>query len=228
MSSRLPFTADQFLSVFERYNEAVWPAEPVAYALAIVAAASLFHRQERVQQLAALTLAAMWVWTGVIYHWLFFAPINGAAWLFGLLFVIEGVWLWMGAPSGQRLRFSWRGDFGDLLGSGLIVYAMFLYPAAGTLSGDSWPRAPSFGITPCPLTLFTLGMLLFARPSLSLWAIPLLWSLIGGAAALLLGMVPDWPLLVAGPAIGLVLLRRRRRIDWAVDVRRSIAHSDWR
>ena len=37
------------------------------------------------------SLAAMWIWTGVSYHGLFFAPINPLALAFGALFVVQGI-----------------------------------------------------------------------------------------------------------------------------------------
>jgi hypothetical protein len=59
-----------------------------------------------------------------------------------------------------------------------------------------------FGITPCPVTIFTLGMLLLARPMYWwLLAIPVLWSLVGGSAAFLLGVPQDWVLLLSGVAV---------------------------
>jgi hypothetical protein len=208
MTGPLPFTRPEFLGIFERYNEALWPAEVVAYMLAFVAAAALFHRAERVQRAARGALATLWIWTGIVYHWIFFAEVNPAAWLFGLLFVLEGIWIAIGGASRERLRFRLRGDPGDVLGGTLLAYAAILYPAAATLGGDVWPATPGFGITPCPLTMFTLGMLLFARPGPSLWAIPLLWALIGGSASLLLGIMADWPLLLAGPATLMFLWRQ--------------------
>ena len=48
---------------------------------------------------------------------------------------------------------------------------------------------PLFGVAPCPTTIFTIGMLLLARGGWVVWLsiIPLLWSLVGLAAALQLG-----------------------------------------
>ncbi|TIP90190.1 MAG: hypothetical protein E5X60_27685 [Mesorhizobium sp.] len=59
---------------------------------------------------------------------------------------------------------------------------------------------PVFGVTPCPVTIFTFGFFLLAKPPVSGWvlAIPFIWSLIGGSAAFLLGVPQDWLLLVSG------------------------------
>ena len=83
------------------------------------------------------------------------------------------------------------------------------------MSGQPVGELPPFGLTPCPLTLSTLGCLLLAQASspIALWLIPVLWSLIGGSAAALLGIPQDWPLLVGGVAAA-VLMIVRRRSEW--------------
>ncbi len=75
-----------------------------------------------------------------------------------------------------------------------------------------------FGITPCPLTLFTFGMLLLTRAPVPRWllVIPLFWSLVAGSAAFLLGVIQDWPLLFGGLLIPLLLVRDRRRLTSAL------------
>ena len=76
---------------------------------------------------------------------------------------------------------------------------MVLYPLIGFGNSHSLEAVPMFGITPCPVTIFTLGLLLLARP-MAWWliVIPFLWSLVGGSAAYLLAMPQDWVLLVSG------------------------------
>jgi hypothetical protein len=72
-----------------------------------------------------------------------------------------------------------------------------------------------FGVTPCPVTIFTLGMMLLTRlpPNFSPIIVPVLWSLIGGSAAILLRVQQDWLLLVSGLlTVGLLLVRDRPRI----------------
>ncbi len=76
---------------------------------------------------------------------------------------------------------------------------MVLYPLLGLASGRNYFDLPAFGVTPCPVTLTTIGVLLLAPPPLPrrLYAIPAAWALVGGSAALLLAMPQDWALLVA-------------------------------
>jgi hypothetical protein len=71
---------------------------------------------------------------------------------------------------------------------------------------------PMFGITPCPVTIFTFGIFLLAAASVSrrLFVIPVIWSLIGGSAAFLLQVPQDWLLLFSGLSV-VPLLRSRAR-----------------
>lgn len=82
-------------------------------------------------------------------------------------------------------------------------------PLLGQLLGPGYPAMPMFGITPCPVTLFTFGLFLLTTEPIPrrLLVIPVIWSLIGGQAAFLLGTPQDWLLFFSGVTV-LVLLRR--------------------
>lgn len=202
----LPFTREQFVDVFARYNGVVWPAQVVAYliGLALVVALTQAGRgSERGSERAVdggigAGLALMWAWTGVAYHGLFFAAINKAAPAFAALFVAQGL-LFAHAAWHGHLHFAPAHGAAGWLGWALIAYAALLYPLIGMVAGHGYPQMPMFGITPCPVTLFTFGVLLLAKPPLprSLLVIPFLWSLVGGSAAFLLAVPQDWPLLAS-------------------------------
>lgn len=209
----LPFTHEQFFGVFADYNTAVWPAQAVAYVLGLVVVAALLRPSPRGHRLVASALAAMWIWTGVVYQGLFFAPINPAAFVFGGLFVVQGLLFAIAGVAGRRLFFGHSADFASALGWLLVAYAAVLYPLLGQWSGHVYPAQPTFGITPCPVTLFTFGVLLLTSAPVPRWLliIPLAWSLLGGSAAFMLGVPQDWPLLFSGLTIVLLVLRDRRR-----------------
>lgn len=206
----LPFTHDQFVAVFAAYNHAVWPAQVAAYVLALAVCAALAWQPRRAPALVAAALATMWAWTGVAYHITFFARINPAAYAFGALFVAQAALFALPAFTrklepraghGPRAWLAWA----------LIAYAMVLYPLAGIATGASYPGLPMFGITPCPLTLFTFGVLLLSGAAVPWWMllIPLAWSLVGGSAAFLLSVPQDWPLLFSGLAVLAISLLHR-------------------
>jgi len=97
-----------------------------------------------------------------------------------------------------------------------IVYAMVVYPLLGFLSGHVYPGSPVFGVTPCPVTIFTFGFFLLARKKVPLGVliIPFIWSLVGGSAAWTLGVPEDYGLLAAGIfGFVLVLFENRRKRD---------------
>lgn len=206
----LPFTAAQFFDLFARYNAAVWPAPIAAYVLGAIAVGAALRGIRAGDVIVVSVLALFWGWTGVAYHWLAFAAINQAAWLFGALFIIEAALLtWFGLAH-ARLRFGYRRGTARAVGLLFVAYAAIIYPLLGLAAGHAYPAIPMFGITPCPVTIFTLGLLLLARPlPWPALIVPLLWSLIGGSAAFLLDVPQDWPLLVSGP-LALALLWRRR------------------
>ncbi len=208
----LPFTTEAFLAVFANYNTALWPAQLAAYLLGAGIVAAALHPTGWSDRAAAAALALMWIVNGVAYHALFFAEINPAAYGFAALFAIQALLIgWCGLAR-TRLRFAWRGDAAATTGLVLVAYAAIAYPLLGVAMGHVWPAAPAFGLAPCPTTIFTLGMLLLARPPVprTLLVIPVLWAAIGGVAAVALGMVEDYGLPVAALATLALILRRQR------------------
>jgi len=209
----MPFTIDDFLDVFRRYNEAVWPAQWILVILAVVAVVAAF-RARRLTSAPAVILAVLWLWVGIVYHLAFFRAINPAAVVFGGLFIVQaGVFLWL-ALRKPAIRFTVRRDAAGLLGGLMIVFALIIYPSLGWLVGHRYPAAPTFGL-PCPTTVFTFGLLLWALPALPrrVLIIPVLWSLVATLAAFQLGMVEDFSLSIAALLASGVALRRERRAE---------------
>jgi hypothetical protein len=206
----LPFSREQFIAIFVQYNAAVWPAQAVAYVLALVMLAMIVRPSRSGDRVIAAGLALMWIWTGVAYHGLHFSTINKAALAFGALFVLQGFGLLYAGLAG-RLGFGARSGLAAWLGWALVIYATLLYPLAGLWAGHRLPGLPMFGITPCPVTIFSFGLLLLATPPVPRWllVVPLVCSLIGGSAAILLGVPQDWLLLFSGLAVVAVLHGQR-------------------
>jgi hypothetical protein len=155
----------------------------------------------------------MWASTGVVYHGVFFSAINRAAFGFGALFVVQALLLAQAALGRGDLRFGGAAGRARRAGWALIVYAALVYPLIGIGTGHRYPALPMFGITPCPVTLFSLGVLLLATPPVPrrLLLIPFAWTLVGGSAAFLLGVAQDWPLLASAAVPAYLAWRDRRR-----------------
>lgn len=207
----LPFSRSEFIEVFAQYNLAIWPMQVLAYALGAAMVASLWRGSRSSGIFIAGGLAAMWLWTGVVYQWMHFAAINRAAIAFGALFVLQGIALAVAAARG-KLRFQPPSSASGWLGVALVIYAAVLYPIVGWLAGDAYPAMPMFGVAPCPVVIFTFGMLLLATSHVSRWllVVPVAWSLIGGSAAFLLGIAQDWLLLFSGLSVLVIVWRERR------------------
>jgi hypothetical protein len=161
-------------------------------------------------------LAFLWLWMAVVYHALYFRSINPAASVFAAIFLLQAALLaWtVRTPGSIQPDRSLQG----ILGLALVVYALLLYPIVGAAVGHAYPANPTFGL-PCPTTLFTMGILLWARPTRpALLFMPILWSIVGLTAALRLGVLEDSALAVsaiAGVALIVADLQRRRRASVA-------------
>lgn len=207
----LPFTTEQFLSVFEHYNQAVWPMQIVLNLLGLVSIILAVRRTRFSNRLIAASLGFMWLWIGVVYHLAFFSGINPAAYAFGALNIVQGIVFLVFGLFYQRLSFRFKPNVYGIVGALVILYAMLIYPILGNILGHPYPQSPTFGL-PCPTTIFTFGLLLWTDIKLpkSVLIIPFLWSLIGFSAALTLGIREDIGLLVAG-IVGVTLIIMKDR-----------------
>jgi hypothetical protein len=208
----LPFTADQFLEVFKNYNLAIWPMQIIAYVLGIAALLLTIKRARYSGRMMWGVLSFYWLWMGGIYHLIYFASINPAAYGFGLLFIVQGI-LFAGIGVSKRdIRFRFKFNSSFVVGVAFILYAMLGYPILGHLSGHGFPHSPIYGVAPCPTTIFTYGILLWAEQKIPRYilVIPTLWSVIGFLAAIYLDIHEDIGLLVAG-VIGVPLIVFRGR-----------------
>jgi hypothetical protein len=209
----LPFTHQEFTFVFALYNGVIWPLQWAAQAAGFAMLAALRWRSSGRDRANFLVLSTMWLWTGLVYFIVFFSLVNPAATLFGALFVLQGLLLAKAAWSRQLVLGNAEG-LRRALGWSLLVYSVVLYPALGLVLGERVLDLPAFGLTPCPVTLATFGLLVLGAGSARWWlyVIPVAWALVGGSAAILLGMPQDWPLLLAPLLLaGLELLERLQR-----------------
>ena len=208
----LPFTTEAFLANFTHYNAAVWPAQVAAYALGALALLLTLWPRPGGDRVIGLILAAFWLWNAVVYHTMFFAWINFAAPVFGVLFAFQGL-LFAWAALRGRLAFRFNRTAAGWGGLGIAVFAMAGYPLLGWAAGHGWPGTPMFGVAPCPTTVFTWGLLVLAagRTPIHFLVVPVLWSLIGGSAAWLLDLPEDLSLLAAAVlGIALIVAKNRR------------------
>jgi hypothetical protein len=201
----LPFTTEQFLEIFRQYNTSIWPMQFVMVAMALIAVGASARGTQHGRVVAGY-LAGQWVWTGVVYHWVFFTRVNPAARLFGALWMAGGLLFAWNAIGRRPLSFHATQPARLAVGATLILYALVVYPILGHFGGRPYPFAPTYG-APCPVTILTVGLLCLARPPIPrhLFVGPVIWAAVGSSAAFALGVHEDLGLLVAG-LIALVLV----------------------
>jgi hypothetical protein len=179
----------------------------VALFAAFAAYRANVRRSWRLARVAIVLVAALWLWSGIVYHKIFFASLTPAGEIFGSLFVAEaGLLLICLLQNGSTFEPAARANIA--VGLVLITYALLIYPAVGLAIGHQYPAMPTFG-APCPTTIFTFGVfcLLPAVPRFAI-AVPVLWTLIASYAAFGFGVHEDLGLIVA--AIAAIIVRSSR------------------
>lgn len=212
----MPFTIEQFLEVFKTYNQGVFPIQVLLYIMAFAAIFFAIRKASYSGKLISFILSLLWLWMGIVYHFNYFTSINQAAWLFGGLFILQGIIFFVIGVLKSKLTFKFKSDLRGITGTIHILFALIIYPVLGYFNGHIYPYSPTFGL-PCPTTIFTLGLLCWVDKKLApvVWGIPILWSVIGFWAAFSLGVKEDIGLLVAGILTIILLVGKRKNITLA-------------
>jgi len=199
----LPFTKEQFFDLFGAYNVTLWPFLLALWIASTTASLLLRSSRPPSNRWISALLTVHWAWSALAYHAVFFTTINPTAWVFAACFLVEAaLFFWLGVIH-ERLSFTPARNAWTPMAWALVAYSL-AYPAINAVAHLTMVRIPTFGV-PCPTTIFTAGLLLLATPrSWWLLLIPVIWSFVGGSAALLLGVRTDYGLPIAGVALVLV------------------------
>jgi len=201
----LPFSRTEFFSVFTGYNESVWPAQAVLYALAIAAVVLNLRKSAAAARGTYAVLAVLWLWMGVVYHAGFFAAINPMALVFAVFFVVQAALFVVLAVRPRAAAFAPQRDLEGWAGGALVALGLLIYPLLSIAAGHQYPAQPTFGL-PCPTTIFTLGILLWGHGTVPrvVFVIPVLWAVVGTVAAIQLGVIEDLSLTLSLAVVALV------------------------
>ncbi|WP_276502716.1 DUF6064 family protein [Terrimonas pollutisoli] len=180
--------------------------------LALATVYLIFKKNYQSDKFISAFLSFLWLWMGTVYHFIFFLSINKGSYLFGVLFIIEGVLLFYAGYIKQRLSYSFRSDLYGITGMLMILFSLVIYPVIAYFLHHTYPSSPTFGL-PCPTTIFTFGLLLQnqRKTPFSILIIPLLWSLIGSTAVFLLGVAEDISLLISASITTLLVFLKNRK-----------------
>ena len=203
----LPFTIEELLGAFEVYNLAIWPMQVVAYVLGTAAVLLVVRKTALSGRIIMGILSFLWLFSAGFFIFAL-VPIYRPAYAFGALFIVQAA-VFLALVIKPRLSFACGRDVYAAVGLVFIAFAMIGYPVLGYFIDHRYPQSPPFGLTPCPLSVFTFGLLLLADSRVPKWvlAIPFLYA-IGGILPVSIGVLEDLAMIVAGVVGSAMILYR--------------------
>jgi hypothetical protein len=165
-------------SIVSEYNESVFPL----YILATVAGLVLVYMiyvnpGKKTDFVMKGYLSVVCAWNGIVFFLIYGRNLPGAILGAPLFMVAAILFAWdirAGKTHFQFADIHWR-KYVSLL---LIVCA-FLYPIIGYSLGHVYPEACTFGVMPCPTTVFVLALLAASSPHIDkkVYIVLLVWAL---------------------------------------------------
>ena len=214
MAMKTPFTTEQFFSVFEKYNHTIFSVQIFLFLLVVFALIVIGSKIKQKDKFVTGILGVLWLWVGIGYHIAFFSGINNVAYGFGLLFILQGLFLlWEGVVL-YNLKFVFKQSIQAFFGYFFILYGLIVYPVVGYLIEPNLSRTISIGL-PSPTIILTFGFLLLCDKKFSkyLLIIPSLWAIFGISGAIKLGVYQDSMMLIAAIIADVLILRSKRPPD---------------
>ncbi len=186
----LLFSPEVYYSSLAYYNDAIWPAQIVAFFAGLLFFWLCYRRQRKKLGFAGLLLGLGWGWCGLVYHHQFYQGLNWMAFYYGWLFVVQalllsgwGVWqlFKVCAPVSHPTQL-------DCAGLAVIGLALFALPFTGLVDGPSLKGGLVLGLSPAPTLLATAGFALITpRAAWWLFILPILYAVIGITTAYVIG-----------------------------------------
>jgi Family of unknown function (DUF6064) len=206
---KLPFTTEQFFNVIEKYNLNIFPFQLIILLLGIACLFLLHSKLSSKDNFIGIYLGVLWIWMGVAYHLAFFTAINKAAFLFGGIFILQGLLILYSTLIKNRLIFKFTLQTQDYLGYFFILDGLIIYPTISYFIEGSFGRTILIGL-PCPSTIFTFGFFILTSNKFPkyLLIIPSLWAVVGLSAAINIGVFQDVMILIAAIIANMILIRR--------------------
>jgi hypothetical protein len=188
---KFPFTTEQFFAVFEKYNTTIFPVQILIFLLGCFILFLVCTKKNNLDKFIGYLIGCIWLWTGIAYHILFFTAINKGAYIFGAMFIMQGILFIISTLQG-KLLFGFIDTMAKRISCFFILFGLVLYPLIGFILEKSIVHTISFGL-PCPTTIFTFGLLGLQLDVIKkrFLIIPFIWSFIGLFAAISMGVYQD-------------------------------------
>ena len=192
----LLFDAPVYWRLFALENAALWPAQPVVLAAAVLLILWLLRGRQPSGRWLGPALGAAWLWSGWHFVALRYGSVNWAAPTLACGFYAEAALL-SGARPLRPAVFVLRRAPGGL---GLLAAAVLVWPLFAALDGRPWGEAEVVALAPDPTATATLGLLACAERSrwtALLCAAPVLWLALSALTLVTLGAWQGWAVLAA-------------------------------
>jgi hypothetical protein len=207
-----PFDAEVLASSYAQYNDAIWPAQIVALALALAVLWLCVSPQRHGGRVIGAILVAGWLWCGLVFFLQYMASLDFMAPVYGWIFVVQATLLLWGLVW-RAPQFHAGSDPLGVAALSLAVFAVFGLPLISGLGGSGFAAARIAGLAPGPTVLFTLALLPLWRGR-AVWLllpIPLLWCGVAAVTGWALGVAESLVVpLLALLALALLAWRTRR------------------
>jgi hypothetical protein len=163
LSDFLMFSPEIYWRLVERYNRDVWPLQLLALAAGCILLWLAAAPRPGAQRIAAVVLAAAWLWIGWAFAWQRYATINWAAQYLAAAYGVEALLLLIAAAFDRGGEAAQANPLARRAGLLAIAIGVLVYPAIGLLFGRALVQSEVFGLMPDPTALTTLGLLLAVR-----------------------------------------------------------------
>jgi hypothetical protein len=155
-------------------------------------------------------LSLMCAWNGLVFFFFYGRRLPGTI-LGAPLFILAAILFAWDVRAG-KIQFQLPQVRWQRYITGFLILLSFLYPLVGFVFGHVYPESCTFGVMPCPTTVFALALLSAALPQvdmkvyslLLIWALPALGKCLGA-----LDLYEDCILFWAGVYALFMLIRSR-------------------
>ena len=205
-------TGEQLLEVFSTYNQMIWPFQIVAYFLGFLATFIGFKKSLLATRITTAVLAFFWLWVSLLFWYPSAQQGFPPGYIFSVVFLVQGI-LFSYFLVKPKFRFGTYSVSYTWIGLICIFYAMFGYLLFGILIDHIYPKTPPFGLTPCPLIIFTFGIFMLSSQKIPkiLLVLPFLYSL-SGILWITIGIWEDSGLILASIICVFLILKRDKNL----------------
>ena len=172
------FDAEKWWDQVGNYNRAIFPMQIVLLAVAVALTYLLFSRPgPRTNKLMKAYLSLAFAWNGIVFFLIFGKELPGK--FLGIpLFILLAV-LMARDLHANKIQLKLPDEAWQRYLTYLLVLCSFLYPLIGYAFGHRYPESCTFGIMPCPTTVFALALMTAAIPTVDkkIYILLLVWAL---------------------------------------------------